>query len=85
MAELEVDPLTSGLSGNTNLPLGTELLLGCLPLVRVHAAVDLAGRIAPASQVLSQVGQGVAMLSEDKQLAPAVLQFGKLSPHQAFL
>ncbi len=59
---------------------GAEVLLGPLPLVGIHAAVDLAGRVAPLFQMLAEVVQRVAVLGEDEQLAAAVLKFVELGP-----
>ena len=50
-AELQVDAFAGCLGRHADLLLGAELLLGALPLVRVHAAVDLAGRVSPAAQL----------------------------------
>ncbi len=85
VAELEVDALAGRLGRHAHLGLGAELFLGPLPFVRVHAAVDLARRVAPAAQVLLDVVQRVAVLGEQQQLAAAVLQFRKLRPCQACL
>ena len=40
--------------------------------MRVHAAMNLAGLVAPSLQMLPEIGQGAAMFSEDEQLAAAV-------------
>src|SRR5262249_36516749 len=47
VAELEVNTFTRGLRSHADLRRGTKLLLRPLALVRVHAAVDLTGRVAP--------------------------------------
>ena len=49
-----------------------------LAFVGVHPAVDFAGRVAPAAEVLLDVVQRVAVLGEQQQLAAAVLEFGEL-------
>ena len=51
----------------------------------VHAAVYLADRVAPLLQMFAQVFQCVAVLGEDEQLAPAVVQFLKLGLRQTLL
>src|SRR5438552_279444 len=77
-AELEVDALARGLCRNANLAAGAELLLGALALARVHTPVDLAGRVTPSIQMLAEVGEGVAVFREDKELATAVGQLVEL-------
>ena len=47
-AKLEVDALASGLGRDADLAGRAEVFLRTLPLVRIHATVDLAGGIAPA-------------------------------------
>ena len=84
-AELEVDPLACRFGRHADLFFGPELLLGAFPLVRVHAAVDLAGGVTPAFQRLTQVIQRIAVLGEDEQLAPPVAQFLEFGPLQASL
>ena len=78
VAELEVDPLTSCFCCKADLGRFVEAL-GCLaPQHRIHAAMNLAGRIAPLLQVAAQVLQRVAMFSEDQQFPSSVNQFMKL-------
>src|SRR5690554_6128548 len=68
-AELQVDSLTRGFSSYTDLPARAEFLLGALPFVRIHAAVNLACRVSPSFEVLAEISQGVAMLRKDEKLA----------------
>src|SRR5262249_43602030 len=56
VAELEVNPFSRGLRGHTDLRRSTKLFLRPLTFVRVHAAVDLAGRVAPLTQALTHGG-----------------------------
>ena len=71
-AELQVDPLASCLCCNTDLLARPELLLGLLSLMRVHAAVDLAGRVTPPLEMFPEVAERIAMLGEDKKPSAAV-------------
>ena len=68
-AELKVDAFAGRLGRDANLLLGAEFLLGALALVRIHAAVNLAGGVTPFCQMFAEVVQRVAVLGEDEQLA----------------
>ncbi len=84
-AELEVDAFAGGFGGDANLARGAEVLLGALPLVGVHAAVDFGDGVAPFFEVVAQVFEGVAVFGEDEQLAAAVGEFVELGPLETFL
>jgi len=82
-AELQVDAFARRLGGNADLLLGAELLLCTLALVRVHAAVDLAGGVGPAGERLAHVVECVTVFGENQQLAPAAGKFLERGPFQA--
>src|SRR6266446_2587432 len=75
VAELKVDAFASRLSRDTNLRRRTELFLSPFPLVRVHPAMDLAGRISPFLEVLQYLNESVVVLGENDELAATVPQF----------
>ena len=85
VAELEVDAFASRLCGHAYLSLSTELFLGTLAFVRIHAAMNFAGGVTPAGQVLLDVIQRVAVLGKQQQFAATILEFRELSPFQARL
>ena len=78
VAELEVDALAGRLRRHAHLGLGAELLLGLLPLVWIHPAMNFTSRIAPAAKMLLHVVQGVAVLGEEQELATTILQLAEL-------
>src|SRR5207248_8741738 len=78
VAELKVDPLASCFRSKANLGRFVKALGSFTSQHRFHAAINLAGGIAPLLQVAAQVLQRVAMLGEDQQFASSVSQFMKL-------
>ena len=84
VAELEVDAFTSSLGCHANLALGSECFLRVFALVGIHAAVYLAGGVAPAGQVFLDVVERVAVLSKQQQFATAIFEFSERGAGQAF-
>jgi hypothetical protein len=70
---LEVDPFAGSFGCDADLAGNTEVFLGAFPLMRVHTTVDFTCGVAPCLQMFAQVVQRIAVLSEDKKLAAAVL------------
>ena len=82
-AELEVDAFACRFRGYTDLLLSPELLLSTLTFMRVHAAVNLAGRKTPALKVVAEVVESVAVLRKEEQFAPTVCQFSEFHAIEA--
>ena len=85
MAELKVDAFPGRFGRHTDLRRSPELLLRLLPLVGIHAAMDLADGIAPGFEVFLEMLQRVPMFGEDEQLAASVVKLLKFSFGQALL
>src|SRR4030042_7145005 len=85
MAELKVYAFASCLGGYADLAGGSESLLGMLAVVWIHTPMYPAGRISPAYQMLTEIGQRVAVLCEDEKPTPAIRKLTKLGLFQTFL
>src|SRR5207249_9916236 len=83
-AELEIYAFARGFCRDADLPAGAEVLLRPLTFVRIHPAVNFACRVAPGGQVFEQVGEGIAMFSENEELTSAVRQLVELGLGEAF-
>ena len=51
--------------------------LGAFAFVGIHAAMNLAGGVAPAGQVFLDVVERVAVLGKQQQFATAIFEFGE--------
>src|SRR6266516_25648 len=68
-AELEIDALACRFSRHADLLLGPKLLLSTPAFMRVHPAVNFAGRKTPTPKIVTEVLQSVAMLRKEEQFA----------------
>jgi hypothetical protein len=78
MTELEIDAFTCGFRCNAYLSSGSEDLLCPFALMGIHAAVDFTGAETPPFKVISHIAQGVAVLRENQELPPSILQLKEL-------
>ncbi len=78
VTELEVDALACCLGGDADLRRFVKALSRFAPEHGVHAAMNLAGCVAPFLQVAAQVCQCVTMFGKDQEFAAPIVQFVEL-------